>query len=177
MNSTVSILVSETPISTSEWPNIAIIGAVAFLYTSKLSGSSKFQLYLHSLDIQANFAKLAEASDLSNISSKYYKFANIFSKTKTKFLASYHFYDFKINLKEDTQPLVGPIYSLLASEQETLKEFIEENLKTGFIQLISSPHSIPVLFAKKKGGSLHLYVIVWECGQTWTKVRVKYYNY
>jgi len=85
------------------------------------------------LDIQANSAKLAEAPDLSNISSKYYKFANIFSKTKTKFLAPYYFYDLQINLKEDTQPLVGPIYSLLTSEQETLKEFIEENLKTGFI--------------------------------------------
>jgi len=42
-------------------------------------------------------------------------------------------YDLKINLEEGAQPLVGPIYSLLASEQEALKEFIEENLNTGFI--------------------------------------------
>ena len=39
----------------------------------------------------------------------------------------------KINLEEGAHPLVGPIYSLLASKQEALKEFIEENLNTGFI--------------------------------------------
>ena len=60
-----------------------------------------------------------------------------------------------INLEEGAQPLVGPIYSLLASEQEALKEFIEENLNIGFIQPISSLHSALVLFIKKKDGSLH----------------------
>jgi len=50
------------------------------------------------------------------------------------------------------------LYSLSASEQEALKEFIEENLNTGFIQLTSSLHGAPVLFVKKKDGSLHLCV-------------------
>ena len=59
-------------------------------------------------------------------------------------------------MKEGAQPLVDPIYSLSASEQEALKEFIKENLNTGFIWPISSLHSILVLFVKKKDGSLHL---------------------
>jgi len=74
-----------------------------------------------------------EAPDLSNVSSKYHEFADIFSKTKAEVLAPHCPYDHKINLEEGAQPLVGPIYSLLESEQETLKEFIEENLNTGFI--------------------------------------------
>jgi len=73
--------------SNSKQPNIAIIGTIAFLHTSKLLGSHNFKLCLCSLDIQANFAKLAEASDLSNISSKYHEFADIFSKTKAEVLA------------------------------------------------------------------------------------------
>ena len=85
------------------------------------------------MDIQANSAKLAEAPNLSNVPSEYYEFTNIFSKTKAKVLAPHHPYDLKINLKESTQPPVGPIYSLSASEQEALKEFIEENLNTSFI--------------------------------------------
>ena len=85
------------------------------------------------MDIQANFTKLAEASDLSNIPSEYYKFATVFSKTKAEVLTSHHSYDLKINLEEDTQPLIGPIYSLLVSEQKALKEFIEKNLNIGFI--------------------------------------------
>jgi len=85
------------------------------------------------LDIQTNSTKLTEASDLSNVPSKYYKFADIFSKTKAEVLTPYYSYDLQINLKEGTQPLAGPIYSFLASEQEALKKFIEENLNTGFI--------------------------------------------
>ena len=99
-DSMVSIPASETSISISEWPNIAIIGAVAFLHTLKLLGSSNFELCLYSLDIQANFAKLAEASDLSNVPSKYYKFTNVFSKTKAKILVPCYSYDLQINLEE-----------------------------------------------------------------------------
>ena len=121
---------------------------------SKLLGSSNFELYLCSSDIQANSTKFAEASDLSNVPSKYHKFTNIFSKTKAEVLTSYHPYDLKINLEEGTQPPVGPIYFLSASEQEALKEFIEENLNTDFIWLTSSPHGILVLFVKKKDSSL-----------------------
>jgi len=108
------------------------------------------------LDIQANSAKLAEAPDLSNVPSKYHKFANVFSKTKAEVLAPYHYYDLKINLEEGAQPLVGPIYSFSASKQEALKKFIEKNLNMGFIQLILSSHGILVLFVKNKNSSLYL---------------------
>jgi len=77
------------------------------------------------LDIQTNSAKLAEAPDLSNVSSEYHKFADVFSKTKTEALPPHYPYDLKINLEEGAQPPVGSIYSLSASEQEALKEFIE----------------------------------------------------
>ena len=110
------------------------------------------------MDIQANSAKLAETSDLSNVPSEYYEFTNVFNKTKAKALPPHCPYDLKINLEESAQPPVSLIYSLSASEQEALKEFIEENLNTGFIQPISSLHGAPVLFVKKKDGSLRLCV-------------------
>ena len=86
--------------SNSKWSNIAIIGAAAFLHTSKLPGSHNFKLCLCSLDIQANSAKLIEASDLSNDLSKYHKFANVFSKTKAETLPLHYSYNLKINLEE-----------------------------------------------------------------------------
>ena len=110
------------------------------------------------MDIQANSAKLTETSDLSNVPSKYHKFADVFSKTKAEVLPSHCPYNLKINLEEGAQPPVGPIYSLSASEQEALKEFIEKNLNTGFIRPTSSPHGAPVLFVKKKDGSLRFCV-------------------
>jgi len=131
LNSIVFIPTSKISISISKQPNITIIGTVAFLQASKLLGSSNFKL--HFLDIQVNFAKLAEAPVLSNIPFKYHKFVNIFSKTKAEVLAPHYSYDLQINLKQGVQPLVGLIYSLSASKQEAFKEFIEENLNMGFI--------------------------------------------
>ena len=157
-NSVVSIPASEISMSNSKQPNITIIGAAAFLCASKLPNSNNFKLCLCSLDIQVNSTKLAETFNLSNIPSEYHKFADIFSKIKAETLPSHHPYDLKINLKEGAQPLVGPIYSLSAFEQEALKEFIEENLNMYFIWPISSPHSALVLFIKKKDGSLCLCV-------------------
>ena len=123
----VSIPASETSMSNSERPNIAIIGAAAFLHASKLPGSHNFKLCLHSSDIQAN------SPDLSNVPSEYHEFADIFSKTKAEVLPPHCPYNLKINLEEGAQPLVGPIYSLSAFEQEALNEFIEENLNMDFI--------------------------------------------
>ena len=145
-DSAVSMPASETSVSNSEWPNIAIIGTAAFLRASKLLGSHNFKLCLHSSDIQANSTKLAETPDLSNVPSEYHEFANVFSKTKAETLPPHRPYDLKINLEEGAQPLVGPIYSLSAYEQEALKEFIEENLNTGFIQPTLSLHSAPVSY-------------------------------
>ena len=99
-DSMVSIPASETSASNSERPNITIIGAAAFMCASKLPGSHNFELCLCSLDIQANSTKLAETPSLSNIPSKYHKFANIFSKTKAEVLPPHHSYDLKINLEE-----------------------------------------------------------------------------
>ena len=158
LDSVVSIPASKTSISNSERPNIAIIGAAAFLCVSNLPGSHNFELCLRSLDIQANSAKLAENPNLSNVPSEYHKFANVFSKTKAETLPPHRSYDLKINLEEGVQPPVGPIYSLSASEQEALKNFIEENLNTGFIRPTSSLYSVLVLFVKKKDGSLRLCV-------------------
>ena len=96
----VSIPASETSVSNSEQSNIAIIGAAAFLYASKLLGSHNFELCLCSSDIQANSAKLAETPDLFNVPSEYHKFVNVFSKTKAEVLAPHHPYNLKINLEE-----------------------------------------------------------------------------
>ena len=156
-DSVIPIPASEISMSNSEWPNITIISTTAFLHASKLLGFSNFELYLCFLDIQANSAKLTKTPDLSNVPFKYHEFTNIFSKTKAEVLAPHHPYDLKINL-EGVQPLVGPIYFLLASKQETLQEFIEENLNMDFIQPTSSQHGVLVLFVKKKDSSLYLCV-------------------
>ena len=55
-------------------------------------------------------------------------------------------------------PLFSPIYMLSEVEQLTLWDFLDENLANKFICLSKSPAGAPILFIKKKDGSLWLTV-------------------
>lgn len=66
--------------------------------------------------------------------------------------------DHAIGLEEGKQPPYGPIYSLGPAELETLKTYIETDLKTGFIRPSRSPAGAPILFDRKPDGSLCLCV-------------------
>ena len=72
-----------------------------YIETPRLQQFQTLSLFFGHSDIQTNSIKLVEASNLSNIPSKYYKFTNIFNKTKAEVLSSYYPYDLKINLEED----------------------------------------------------------------------------
>jgi len=148
---------SETSPSNPKQPHIAIISALALLRASCLSGSKTFSLQFHST-IQAKSNTISKKIDLSAIPEEYHEYADVFSKSKAETLAPHHPYDLRIDLEKDSQPPVGTIYSLSQFEQETLKQFIDENLTNEFIRSTSSPHGAPVLFIKKKDGSLWLCV-------------------
>jgi len=109
----------------------------------RLSGSKIFALQFHST-IQAKSTTISKI-DLSSIPEEYYKYTDVFSKSKAETLAPYHLYDLWIDLEKDSHPLVGIIYSLSKFEQEALKEFIDKNLTNGFIRLTSSPHGVTLL--------------------------------
>jgi len=108
--------------------------------------------------MQAKSTTISKKIDLSSVPEKYHKYANVFSKSKAETLTPYCPYDLRIELEKDFYPLVGTIYSLSKFKQETLKEFIDENLTNRFICSISSPHRVLVLFVKKKDSSLWLCV-------------------
>ena len=50
---------------------------------------------------------------------------------------------------------MGPIFRLAPQELEELKRQLEELLSKGLIEPSSSPFGAPVLFTKKKDGTLH----------------------
>jgi hypothetical protein len=87
---------------------------------------------------------------------KYQEFWKVFSKTEAAKLPPHRSYDHKIPLKDDTNVPYGPMYSMSKLELETLHDYIQENLAKGFIRRSESPAGAPVLFVKKKDGSLRL---------------------
>ena len=88
----------------------------------------------------------------------YHGFAGGFSKAKASVLAPHRDYDLKIDLEEGATLLPGRLYSLSPIKLEALWTFIDKNLCFGFICPTFSSHAAPVLFIKKKDGSLRLCV-------------------
>ena len=100
-----------------------------------------------------------EDKELSPIlPTKYAEFKDLFDKEKADILPEHRPYDCPIDLEGDQKPPFGPIYSLSQPELLALKDYIEENLAKGFIQHSKSPAGAPILFVKKKDGSLRLCV-------------------
>ena len=86
-------------------------------------------------------------------------YADVFSESSAAELFKHTgINDHPIDLVDDKQPPYGPIYSLGLVELETLKTYIETNLANGFIRPSQSPAGAPILFIKKKDGSLQLCV-------------------
>jgi hypothetical protein len=89
---------------------------------------------------------------------EYNDFAHIFSEVASEKLPPHRPYDHSIPLLPDTTPPFGPIYSLSELELGALKEYIDSNLAKGYIKPSTSPAGAPILFVKKKDGSLRLCV-------------------
>lgn len=135
-------------------PAISIIGAAAFTRAARLPGSEQYRFAFRC----ANSSSDPDTPDLSSIPVEYHDFAEVFSDVRANTLANHRPYDLHIDLEEGQAPTPGPIYSLSQVELKALREFIEENLTTGFIRQSASSHGAPVLFVKKKDGSLRLCV-------------------
>ena len=157
--SSVSPVIPDTPKLPSEPLCIVLIGAAAFAHASKQPGAQCFRIHLSDPTISGKSASVSEEiPDLVHIPEDYHDFADVFSKAKADTLAPHRLYDLKINIEEGATPPIGPMYSLSQSEMVTLREFIDEHLRIGFIRPTNSPHGAPVLFIKKKDGSLRLCV-------------------
>src|SRR5258708_29229394 len=128
-------------------------GSTMFL----LSPSDTLQPAPHQLKARAAATDPPE-DPLSIILMEYLEFCDVFSGDKANVLAPHRPYDLKINLEEGAKLFHGPIYSLSPPELSALREFLEENVKNSFICPSKSPWGSPVLFVKKKDGSLCLCV-------------------
>ena len=104
-------------------------------------------------------ALVAELDELRpKIPDAYHDFVDVFSKSKGTTLPPRRSYDHKIEIDAGTSPPYGPIYSLSEVEQLALREFLSENLANHFIRPSQSSAGAPILFIRKKDGSLRLAV-------------------
>ena len=82
----------------------------------------------------------------------------MFSKANAETLPPHREADHSIDLEPGSKLPFGRVYNMSESELKALKAYIDENLANGFIQRSTSPAASPILFVKKKDGSLRLCV-------------------
>lgn len=111
----------------------------------------------HILEVSATLNTENSLPDVT-LPKQYQEYQHLFDKDKASALPEHKPYDHEIPLAEGTMPPYGPIYSLSELELKALKTYLDENLATGFIKPSSSPAGAPILFVKKKDGSLRLCV-------------------
>ena len=144
-------------------PRVALVGAAAFAY---VCNQPETELYLMTMNeisdaihVSAQETDTREPeTDLSTIPLEYHEFADLFSKKKADELPPHQPYDHTIPLESGKAPPFGPIYKLSPLELEAVRVYVKENLRKGFIRHSQSPCGAPIVFAKKKDGTLRLCV-------------------
>ena len=77
-------------------------------------------------------------------------FRDVFSKNRAETLPQHRSFDCKIEIEAGTKPPHGRVYNLTSEEDKTLKAWIDDNLRKGFIRECNSPFASPCFFVKKK---------------------------
>lgn len=92
---------------------------------------------------------------IAQVPTEYHDYLDVFSKEAADLLPEERPFDCAITLKDPSCSLpFKPIYSLSLNETEAQKQYIEENLKKGFIRPSKSSAGFPQFFVNKKDGGL-----------------------
>ena len=83
---------------------------------------------------------------------EYWKYLNVFSKTKSERMPVRKPWDHGIDLKQDFQPKKGRLIPLSVDEQKEVEAFLDNQLAKGYIRPSISPQTSPVFFVPKKDG-------------------------
>ena len=107
-------------------------------------------------------AAIPEIIDPSNprdlVSIQYYDLLPLFTEKEADKLPPHRYVNHAIPLIQDKRPPMGRMYSISDSELTEVRKWIEENMSKGIIRNSSSSCASPILFVKKKDGSLRLCV-------------------
>jgi len=84
---------------------------------------------------------------------RFLKWRKVFGKMESEKMPTRKIWDHAIDLKETFKPRKRRIYPLSKNEREEVQNFINNQLKKGYIRPSKSPQMSPVFFVGKKNGS------------------------
>jgi len=84
---------------------------------------------------------------------KFLKWRKVFGKVESERMLTRKIWDHTIDLKKTFKPRKGKIYPLSKNKREEVQNFVEDQLRKGYIRPLKSPQTSPVFFVGKKDGS------------------------
>ena len=102
-------------------------------------------------DKEKEAAKL-ETKAKKMVSEKFHLWIKMFGKKQLERMLTRKVWDHTIKVKEGFVPRKGKVYLLLRKEREEVREFIQEQLRKGYIWPSKSSQIVPVFFVRKKDG-------------------------
>ncbi|SLM35361.1 retrotransposon nucleocapsid protein [Lasallia pustulata] len=108
---------------------------------------------------EVNISVLSMEEVLAKVPMPYQDLKDVFDPVKAKQLPPHRSYDHEIEIEGDRTKLPqSQVYPISNYKLQKLKEYLDENLKKGFISPSHAPYASPVLFAVKPNGSLQVCV-------------------
>jgi hypothetical protein len=99
-----------------------------------------------------------ELARMDQLPPQYVEYADVCSEEESAVIADHGPQDLAINLEPGSTPPHKPLYNLSRTELELLRKYLEDYMARGWIRRSKSPAGAPILFVKKKDGTMRLCV-------------------
>ena len=104
-------------------------------------------------EVEADHKKIKEM-----VPQRFLKWRKVFGKVESERMPIRKIWDHAIDLKEIYKPQKGRIYPLSRDEREEVQNFINNQLRKGYIRPSKYPQTSPVFFVGKKDGSKRMVI-------------------
>ena len=104
-------------------------------------------------EIEEDYRKIKEL-----VPRKFLKWKKVFGKVESEKMPTRKVWDHAIDLKETFKPQKKRIYPLSKNKREEVQNFVEDQLRKGYIRLSKSPQTSPVFFVGKKDRSKQMVI-------------------
>ncbi len=136
-------------------------GAVTFVSAKQMARMARYEpLHCAFVQLHVNESTLNAASDAldPDVASLLKQYSDVFPEDLPSELPPHREVEHKIELEAGAQPPSRPTFRMSPKELDELKQQLADLTKHGFIQPSKSPYGAPVLFVKKKDGSVRMCV-------------------
>jgi len=102
--------------------------------------------------IQEVETKIEKKTDEEMVPPQFHAYLDVFKKAPSERMPVHKPWDHAIDLNPNFVPRKSKLYPMSLTEQQEVRDFVDDQLKKGYIRPTKSPQTSPVFFIPKKDG-------------------------